>query len=785
MYNKINFERNNNGTYDILICYRTTSDTEFGLEFLHSERLRNNTNNVVSYLRRNAKKMQINAVKVLVNGVVIATMSYTSFMNVYGAEVPKYSMAYLYTGTPTQQIAYIDRTQGALGTVSPSYFDINPDGTLKVNTISTELVDHAHSQGMKVIPFLSNHWNRTAGILALDDAENLSTELANYILQYNLDGINVDIENVTELQRSQYTDFVAKLRSKIPASKEVSVAVAANPNNWQTGWHGSYDYTSLANNSDYLMMMTYDEHWQGSTPGPVASISFVENSIRYALTKTTGDKIVVGLPFYGRIWSEDYTFNGNGITLDRVNEMLTTYNANVYYDNIQKSPYATFVVNPTDPVSTLNGKTLTPGTYTIWYENEASIEAKISLVNTYNLKGVGAWALGQEPSSIWQNYSAWLNPATVTPEPIITEPVISYGIVTATNLNVRSSPSTTASILTTLPKGTTVSIIGAANGWYTIKLTDTQIGYVSSSYVTISVPPPVITEPVIIPPPVITEPIIIPPPVIVEPVIIPPPVIVEPVIIPPPVIVEPIIIPPPVIVEPIIIPPPVITQPITVSGTVNTNRLNVRSSPSINSKILTTLRKGTTVAITSTVNGWHTIRLANGQTGYVSSKFITTTATISISTAQTPITPVAATLTTTSKTGTVKTALLNVRSSPSANSRILTTLRRGATVTITSTANGWHTIRLANGQTAYVSSNLISTTTQAINTIASKTTTSKTGIVKTGILNVRSLPTTNSKVLKILKRGESVNIISTSNGWYTIKLPNGQIAYVSTSLIRL
>ena len=770
MYNKINFERNNNGTYDILICYRSTSDTEFGLEFLHSERLRNNTNNVVSYLKRNAKKMQINAVKVLVNGVVIATMSYSAFMNVYGAEVPKYSMAYLYTGTPTQQIAYIDRTQGALGTVSPSYFDINPDGSLKVNTISTELVDHAHSQGMKVIPFVSNHWNRTAGILALDDAENLSTQLANYILQYNLDGINVDIENVTELQRSQYTDFVAKLRSKITAAKEVSVAVAANPNNWQTGWHGSYDYTNLANNSDYLMMMTYDEHWQGSTPGPVASISFVENSIRYALTQTTGDKIVVGLPFYGRIWSEDFSFNGNGITLDRVNEMLTTYNATVSYDNVQKSPYATFVVNPTDPVSTLNGKTLTPGTYTIWYENEASIEAKISLVNTYNLKGVGAWALGQEPSSIWQNYSTWLNPPTVTPEPIVTEPVISYGIVTATNLNVRSSPSTTASILTTLPKGTTVSIIGTANGWYTIKLANAQIGYVSSNYVTISIPTPIVTEPVIIPPPVITEPVIIPPPVIVEPVIIPPPVIVEPVIIPPP-----------VIAQPVVIPPPVITQPITVSGTVTATRLNVRISPTINSKILTTLRKGTTVAITSTVNGWHTIRLTNGQIGYVSSKYIATTATISISTTQTPITPVAPTLTTTSTTGTVKTSLLNVRSGPSTNSRILTTLRRGTNVTITATANGWHTIRLANGQTAYVSSNLISTTTQATST----SNTSKIGIVRTGVLNVRSLPTTNSRVLKILRRGESVNIISTSNGWYTIKLPNGQIAYVSSSLVRL
>jgi len=633
LFNKIHLENNDNGTCNLLISYST--DTEFGLEFLHTDKLKNNANNVLSYVKKHADKMKIDAVKILVNGVVITTMSYSAFMNVYGAETPKYSMAYLYTGNATQQISYINRTNGALGTVSPSYFDINADGTLKVNTISSDLVNHAHSQGMKVIPFLSNHWNRTGGILALNNSDNLSTELANYISQYNLDGINIDIENVTEFERDQYTAFVAMLRAKIPATKEVSVAVAANPNGWVTGWQGSYDYTALANNSDHLMIMAYDEHWHGSTVGPVSSINFVENTIKYALTKTTADKIVIGLPFYGRVWSADNTFNGDGITLDTVNKMIGLYNATVTYDIVAQSAKAVFNVNPSDQVSTLNGNTLTPGTYTIWYENDASIQAKMALVNKYNLKGVGAWALGQEPSTIWVNYSAWLN---------------------------------------------------------------------QTSAITPVVPPPTIS----------------------------------------------------------------------LTGTVTATILNVRSGPSTNSKVVTSLRKGTSITIIESTNGWYTIRLANGQTAYVSSNYVAKNSTSTTTT------------TTTTKSGAVNTALLNVRSTPSTRSKVLATLRRNATVNILSTSNGWSAIKLANGQTAYVSSNLI--TQNATNTTTATTTVStasRTGIVTTGVLNVRSLPTTKAKVLKILKRGTSVTILSSNNGWYSIRLANGQSGYISSSLVRL
>ena len=136
-----------------------------------------------------------------------------------------------------------------------------------------------HKRRIKVTPFLSNHWDQAFGRKALQNRHALAQQIANAVEKYNLDGVNVDIENVTHADRADYTDFVRILRSRLGRDKVLSVAVGANPRGLTTGWIGSYDYAALAAHSDYLMIMAYDEHYPGSAPGPVASADFVEKSI--------------------------------------------------------------------------------------------------------------------------------------------------------------------------------------------------------------------------------------------------------------------------------------------------------------------------------------------------------------------------------------------------------------------------------------------------------------------------------------------------------------------------
>lgn len=320
------------------------------------------------------------------------------------------NLGYMYYGTANDSLTFINETAASMNIVSPNYFEINPDGTLKITwALNKEFVEAMHAKGIRVVPFLSNHWDRELGRTMLQNKEVATTQIAEAIERYNLDGVNVDIENVTDEDQADYTEFVRLLHEKIPDHKEVSVAVAANPNGWTEGWHGSYDYKALAESSDYLMIMAYDESYVGGDPGPVASYKWVERSIIQALNQgVKADEIVVGIAQYGRYWKDGALVGGYGISNWQVEKLVAQYGGTVIFDEESLSPMAKITIDANDPKPVVNGKTLSAGTYTIWYENAESIRYKLSLVSKYNLRGVGNWNIEQGTDGIWSNYATGL-----------------------------------------------------------------------------------------------------------------------------------------------------------------------------------------------------------------------------------------------------------------------------------------------------------------------------------------------------------------------------------------
>ncbi|WP_077619839.1 LysM peptidoglycan-binding domain-containing protein [Bacillus sinesaloumensis] len=397
------------------------------------------------------------------------------------------NLGYMYFGSTKQFVNTVNSTGHAVNIVSPSYFDINADGTLKLTyQVDQNFIDTMHRQGIRVVPFLSNHWNRDVGRAMLANKELAAQQIADAIARYNLDGVNVDIENVSDVDRENYTEFVRLLREKIPPNKEVSVAVAANPNGWTAGWHGSYDYTSLAKYADYLMIMAYDESYQGGDPGSVASYSWVEKSVQYALAQDVApDKIVLGIAHFGRYWIEGQSMGGFGISNTQVQTMIERYNGTVVFDEVSKTPKATVTIKKGDPVTIVNGAALAPGTYTIWFENEESIQAKLELVSKYNLRGVGNWSLGQENKNVWNSYTTTLPNTVPVVSPVYTGPVQSVSTYTVV------SGDTLWGIANR--NGTTVDELRAANGLTTDSLFVGQVLRIPTTGGSIEVaePPPV------------------------------------------------------------------------------------------------------------------------------------------------------------------------------------------------------------------------------------------------------------------------------------------------------
>lgn len=409
-----------------LILYINPNDTEFAKEIAKSSK--EVSKDLKKWLSDRALRLgpniKIQTVKIMLGSLLLITIPIHAYAEtnlssdtaagsskeVFSHATGRFNMSYLYFGSPATQAERVHRTNNSLQVVSPSYFDLSDDGKLVLTPlVNTAFIKDMHNHNVKVVPFLSNHWDRNQGIKALENRSKLVNELAAVIDEYDLDGINVDIENVTHEHRDMYTDFVKQLREKLPPDKEVSVAVAANPNGWTKGWHGSYDYSTLANYADYLMIMAYDESYYGSDPGPVASHAFVERSIQYALKYAPPEKIVLGLSFYGRYWNSTQGIAGNGLHLTQVQEILNTYENTVTYDAVFQAPKATVTVRKGEPEVYVLGKPLSPGTYTIWYENNDSIKDKLMLVQKYNLNGTGSWSLGQELSDVWLYYNLYLN----------------------------------------------------------------------------------------------------------------------------------------------------------------------------------------------------------------------------------------------------------------------------------------------------------------------------------------------------------------------------------------
>ncbi len=404
-------EKNNNDY--TLILYLNIGLTEFANEFgtNEEEQSKNLNNYIKEFIKNNFSDIKISSVKLMVGSAVIATITLQGIAGktegMLSSSKNSFHMSYAYFEGGNALIDTINNTGKILDVVSPSYFDLNSDGSLKLTPhFDSNTISQLQKRNIKVVPFLSNHWNRDVGRAALNNRKSLIKEIVDVIEEYSLDGINVDIENITHEDKENFTQFIKELRESLPKDKELSIAVAANPKGYTSGWHGAYDNEKLAQYADYLMIMSYDEHYEGGNPGPISSIQFAEESIKHELKNVPSKKIVLGLPFFGRYWKDDGSIKGKGISLIKVNELINKYNGTVTFDDYTKSPKATINITGYEAG-------MPKGKYTIWFENEESILNKLGLIEKYNIKGAGSWSLHQATQNIWNIYNNWANGSSI------------------------------------------------------------------------------------------------------------------------------------------------------------------------------------------------------------------------------------------------------------------------------------------------------------------------------------------------------------------------------------
>lgn len=288
--------------------------------------------------------------------------------------------------------------------VSPTFFSLQKLGkgnvVANVGTSGTNYINWAHNNGYKVWALISNDSMKETTSEILNDyklRQRLIDNIVTAVINYNLDGINLDFENIYEADKEMFSRLVVELTPRLrELGKVLSVDVTAPDGS--PDWSLCYDRNLIADVADYIVYMGYDQNGISSPKeGTTAGYDWVENNINKFLKQeeVKSEKLILAVPFYTRVWTQkDGELDSYVINMKNIYKSLPE-DAKIEWDDTLKQYYAEYEKN---------GKL-----YKIWIEDKESIKYKLELVNTYNLAGAAYWAKDRETEDIWQIASETLN----------------------------------------------------------------------------------------------------------------------------------------------------------------------------------------------------------------------------------------------------------------------------------------------------------------------------------------------------------------------------------------
>lgn len=338
-----------------------------------------------------------------------------------------------------------------LDIIYPFAFEVNGDGSLRDRADLSEdkwedLIEEAQEERVEVIPTVM--WFDGEEMHQILSDSRLRERHIEYLVKMveegDYDGINIDYEGKKAETIDYFSEFLEELEDELGRKELTCTIEARTPPNMiyrDVPKQISYanDYEAMNKHCDWVEIMAYDQQRailslnnerKGEPYIPVADQDWVEVVIKLALKDIDEDKILLGVPTYGRQWEltvapEWYKIykNISALNLPDAEELADDYDVTpgrnaageMSYTYFHKdSPFHILEVLPV-PKDTRKGfeaaaKALLFANLTgmevpvrvVWYSDAEAIEDKIDLVEKYDLKGIAIFKIdGEEDKKVW------------------------------------------------------------------------------------------------------------------------------------------------------------------------------------------------------------------------------------------------------------------------------------------------------------------------------------------------------------------------------------------------
>ncbi|MHB8637224.1 MAG: glycosyl hydrolase family 18 protein [Fimbriimonadaceae bacterium] len=276
-----------------------------------------------------------------------------------------------------------------LDTVGAEWYQCAADGSVKYVDVATPdkraaalaiahryhvtllgMIQNPGFDPLTVEGFLSDPVKREAHAMAVVAA----------CLRDRLDGIDLDYESLKAADRDNFSDFVDALAAELHAKHKL-LAVSLHAKTSEPGtWDGpeAQDWARIGAAADRVRVMCYDQHWETSEAGPVASIAWVEPVMRFAVSVIPAAKLDIGIPGYGYDW-----VGKKGADLDWTQFSSLPGSAKAVRDAASQE------------------LVLSHGDATAWFCDAAADVPKFELARTLGVRGVCLWQLGCVDPKFW------------------------------------------------------------------------------------------------------------------------------------------------------------------------------------------------------------------------------------------------------------------------------------------------------------------------------------------------------------------------------------------------